>query len=115
MINFTADQGNLKQAFMKSITTNPLTRFSRTIITLSLAVASLICFVSCEKDKITKTDQLKHKWDLVKRYDTINNTLTYNDTLEHDGLPGEYFEFANNDTLTMVSIGPTGAIFSYKL
>lgn len=99
---------------MKSMNINHLTRFSRTIIALCLGAGALICFISCEKDKVTKSDQLKHKWNLVKKYDTIYSSIGYSDTLERDGIPGEYFEFGNNDTVTQVSIGPTGAQFVYK-
>ncbi len=98
---------------MKSIHINPIFRFSRTIIALGLAITLLFIF-SCKKDKDSKSDQLKQKWNLVKRYDTIYNALSRSDTLEYDGQPGEYYEFGHDDSVTQSEKSFGGNFLIYK-
>src|SRR5688572_27328091 len=99
---------------MKSIKINPLTRFSSTIIALCLAAATLICFVSCDKDKDeteqakTKSELLKQKWNLVKQFDTVVLTSSSGSNskyTEYSGKAGDYYEFGTDGTLRIVKDG----------
>jgi hypothetical protein len=97
---------------MKSISQTPLTRFGRAIVALSLITTFLVCFTCCKKEK-TQTDLLQQKWDHFTRtsetYDKVTNqpipnTEPWNPISQnrtYTGLPGEYYDFQKNGTLTL--------------
>jgi hypothetical protein len=91
---------------MKSIKINPLTHFSKTIIAICLSAATLICFVSCDKDKDeteqakTKSELLKQKWNVVKQLDTfVDPSVNYYIYKAYTGKAGDYYDFGTDGTL----------------
>ena len=77
--------------------------FKNRLLFLCLATVALGCFISCKKDKDhpkTKLEQLQQKWNLIMKYDTTyGSAFGPSDTLAYVGKPGDYYEFAKNDTL----------------
>jgi hypothetical protein len=91
---------------MKLIDINPLTRLTRTFAVLFLAAFLFAGLFSCKKDKKTKSDQLKQKWDLVIRYDTVYlSAFGPSDTTEYAGKAGDYYTFGNDDTVIISEKG----------
>ncbi|OQP63562.1 hypothetical protein A3860_24795 [Niastella vici] len=81
-------------------------QYSRTFITLCVVATFLACAFSCKKDKKTKSDQLKQKWDLVIKYDTTYySVFGPSDTSEYVGKPGDYINFGHDDTATFSQNG----------
>jgi len=84
-------------------------KYSRTFITLCVVVTFLIGVFSCKKDKKTKSDQLKQKWDLVIKYDTTyRSVFGPSDTSLYVGKAGDYIDFGHDDTVTFSQNGSIG-------
>lgn len=99
---------------MQSVKINPLTRFTQTVIFLLMVAASLVCIVSCSKNKddnkpaTTKSDLLKQKWNLVKELDTFvqvsSNSYNYS---EYTGKAGDSYEYRTYGSLFIFKDGTT--------
>ena len=93
---------------MNSNHLNPLTKFSKLILTVCLATVTLVCLFSCDKDKDKdnrRSEQLKQKWNWVKRYDTTFYSSNSYTSIETSGQPGDYWDFGTDDTATFSGSG----------
>jgi hypothetical protein len=89
---------------MNSVRINPLTRLSKTIIALFLVTASLLCVVSCDKDKddISKSKLLKQRWNVVKQFDTfVDPSVNFYIYKEYTGKAGDYYDYGTDGTLNI--------------